>query len=130
MDKESRVRRFEVSVSPHSLKRVAVTRGAWYESPEEIEAGLAWGRRKAELFRWVRKHMGRGLTLRERRCIELHFFRAMSCRDVGLATGTTPSSVQRALNRALQKLRRSARDFRAARARSLSEAMIKPDKIR
>ena len=84
------------------------SRSLWYETAEEIEAGLAWGREKAALLRWLRRHMDRGLSLRERRCVELYFLKGMNYRTVGVATGTNASSVHRAIVRALRKLRRAA----------------------
>ncbi|HRI86951.1 MAG TPA: sigma-70 family RNA polymerase sigma factor [Candidatus Hydrogenedentes bacterium] len=105
MSKDSRASRAERIVSPHVIDKRHRSEGAWYETPEEIEAGLRWGAEKAELLRWVRRVMGRRLTKRERRCIELYFFKGMTMREAGEATKTNASSVQRAINRGLKKLR-------------------------
>ncbi len=83
-------------------------RGAWHETPVEIEAALRWGRRKARLLRWVRREMGRRLTPRERHCIEMYFFAAMSYEQIGRATGTHRSSACRAVERGLNRLRAAA----------------------
>jgi len=108
LERRTQSGRRAVSFSPASLAHLNRDRSAWYETPEEIEAGLEWGRRKAELLRWVRRQMGRRLTLRERRCIELYFFRDKNYREVAKATGTGPSSAYRATARAIRKLRRAA----------------------
>lgn len=94
---------------PHKMGQFTNDRNPWYESPEEIEAGLEWGKEKAKLLRWVRTQMGRRLTKCERRCLELYFFKGMTFREAAEATKTTPSSVHRAVRRSLLKLQRAAR---------------------
>ena len=80
----------------------------WYESQEDVEAGLRLGEEKAELMKWVRRQMGRRLTIRERRCIELYYFEGLTFREVGDRTGTNASSVFRAIKRAVRKLHTAA----------------------
>jgi RNA polymerase sigma factor (sigma-70 family) len=103
-----RARRITVLLSPRAVRRIRVTQNPWYETPEEVAAGLAWGREKARLLRWVRKRMGERLTLRERRCIELYFFQGMTYREAAVKTGVNASSVHRAVQRGLRKLRAAA----------------------
>ena len=81
----------------------------WFETPEEIEAGLTWGVEKAGMLRWVRRHMRSKLTQRERRCVELYFFKGMTYREAGAATDTSATSVYRAVRRSLRKLRVAAK---------------------
>ena len=109
MDRRSRASRFAVAAPPSYFKRLEARRNPWYESPEEIAAGLAWGRRKARLLQWVRQEMATSLTQREQECIDLYFFHGMTCREVGQATGTNASSVHRAIRRSIRKLRQAAR---------------------
>jgi len=94
---------------PEFFKMLHIRRGMWYESPDEIEAGLEWGRRKARLLRWVRRQMRRRLTSREWKCIHLYFFRGMNYIEVGDATGTNAASAHRAVARSLRKLRVAAK---------------------
>ncbi len=108
--KRSRASRFAVSIDPRWLERVENSRGAWYETSEEIESGLAWGHKKAALLRWVRRQMGRRLTRRERRCIELYYFRGKTFREAGSITKTNASSVHRAVARGVRKLRMAAQE--------------------
>lgn len=108
IDPRTRAERNAILVDPNSLCLLNLDRAAWYETEEEVEAGLAWGKRKAELLRWVRRRMGRKLTLRERRCVELYFFEGKTLREVGTLTGTTASSSHRAVRRALRKLQEAA----------------------
>jgi DNA-directed RNA polymerase specialized sigma24 family protein len=93
----------------------------WHESNEEIEAALEWGRRKAELLRWVRRQMGRRLTRMEYECVTLYFFRGMTLPEVAQALGMSLPSAHRAVARSLRKLRitaqRSARRNEAAKRR-------------
>ncbi len=121
MESRRRADRFAVSVNMDFLKRFSATQGFWYETEEEIEAGLAWGKRKEELLRWVRRQMARKLTRRERRCVEMYFFQGLSYLEVGGATGTDASSAHRAVARSLRKLRQAAR-----RARSIPTGQSRP----
>jgi RNA polymerase sigma factor (sigma-70 family) len=109
-EKRTRANRFAISMDPAVLNRFNRMRHAWYETPEEVKAGLAWGKRKAELMRWVRRQIGRRLTECERRCIELYYFEGMSFRQAAAATDTNVSSVHRAVARALRKLRQAAQE--------------------
>ena len=111
-EKPTRAERNAVDYHPASLERMPEKRGLWYETPEEVAAGLAWGQRKAELLRWVRRQMGRRLTERERRCIELYFFEGLDYRGVASQSGLSVSSAHRNVKRALRKLRQAARQVR------------------
>jgi DNA-directed RNA polymerase specialized sigma24 family protein len=108
MAERSRASRFAVFMSPEVLRHFPIEASAWHESEEEVAAGIAWGREKAVLIKWVRVQMGERLTKRERECLELYFFRNMTYRQVGLATSTNGSSAYRAVMRALRKLREAA----------------------
>ncbi|NIA13595.1 MAG: hypothetical protein GWP08_05895 [Nitrospiraceae bacterium] len=105
MEKRSRASRFALVFSPEFFNGVAIQRGPWYETAEEVADGLAWGKRKERLLRWVRVQMTERLTQRERECIELYYFRGLSCRQMGVVTGTHASSAHRALQRGIRKLR-------------------------
>ena len=105
MRDRTRAGRNAILMGPEALHLFENARGAWYEPPEEIEAGLEWGKRKAELLAWVRRQIGRHLTPRERRCVELYFFEGLTYREAGEKTGTNASSVHRAVTRSLRKLR-------------------------
>jgi len=115
-EKRTQSRRRAVAFSPASLAQLDRAVSAWYETPEEIAVGLEWGQRKAELLDWVRKQMRRKLTRRERRCVELYFFRGKNYREVATRTGTTPSSAHRAIARALRKLRWAVEQDRRSEA--------------
>ncbi|HIJ74466.1 MAG TPA: sigma-70 family RNA polymerase sigma factor [Candidatus Hydrogenedentes bacterium] len=108
MVSRNRPRRVMVPLSPEIMKGFDTTRSLWYETQEEIEAGLAWREGKAALLRWLCRQMRRRLTLRERRCLELYFFKNMNYREVAAVTGTNPSSVLRGVQRAMRKLRQAA----------------------
>ena len=105
MAERSRAEQFVIYMKPNAIDKFETTQAAWYETPAEIRAGLRWGERKAELLQWVRREMGRRLTKRERRCIELYYFHALTYEVVGKITGTNPSSAFRAVRRAVRKLR-------------------------
>ena len=102
------LRRDGISVNPEYMDHFATFKGLWHETPEEIEDGLAWGREKERLIRLIRKEMGRRLTKRERRCVELYFLRGLTYSQAGTVTKTNASSVHRAVQRGLRKLRHAA----------------------
>ena len=101
-----------VNFSPDAWAVLKVSESFWYETPEEIQAGLAWGKRKARLLRWVRREMHRQLTPTESLCLQMHYFRGMPITQIAHANGISPSSVQRALDRAIRKLRAVAQRSR------------------
>ncbi len=109
MDSRSRAERFSVSVKPEFFKMAHIRRGMWYESPEEIEAGLEWGRRKAELLRWIRRKIGRRLTLVEQRYFLLHFFKGLTFNEIAEVTGKSNAAIHRSVAQAVRKLRESAK---------------------
>lgn len=108
MTKRTRASRHEVVLTPDLLKGWNERRGAWYESPEEVEEGLAWGREKARLLRWVRRQMQGRLTSRQRMHVELYFFRGMTYIQVAQALGSNPASAHRSIQRALRRLKQAA----------------------
>jgi RNA polymerase sigma factor (sigma-70 family) len=110
MDKERLRQRMEFGVDRKAIEAAGECRGIWYESAEDVEAGLDWGARKAALLRWVRRQMGRQLTPRERRCIELYYFQGMTFQAVGEATGIDASNACRSVHRALLKLKMAAQE--------------------
>jgi DNA-directed RNA polymerase specialized sigma subunit len=108
MTKEKMDRMYMLSMAPDVMDRMPESRRAWYETESEVRAGLRWGKRKAELMKWLRKEMGRRLTAREQHCLELYFFKAMNYEQIGSATNTVSSSAFRAVRRALRKLKSAA----------------------
>jgi DNA-directed RNA polymerase specialized sigma24 family protein len=105
---QTRVNRLGISVPPEAMNGLPESAGAWHETREEVARALAWGERKGRLIAWVRETVRRRLSYRERRCIELHFFEGLSCREAAARAGTSASSMHRGLRRALDKLRDAA----------------------
>ncbi|NUM52244.1 MAG: sigma-70 family RNA polymerase sigma factor [Candidatus Hydrogenedentes bacterium] len=126
MIQRSRASRFIVYARPEFMQFRTIQEKMWYETPEEIEDGLRWGEEKAALLKWVRRQMGRRLTKRERRCIELYFFEGLTFREVGDRTGTNASSAYRAIGRAIRKLHKAA----AKGEGNLAKAMPKGRRFR
>ncbi len=104
----TRANRLAVSVPPESMVHLPESAGAWHETREEVERALAWGEHKAQLIAWVRETLRRRLSETERRCIELHYFAGLGCREAAARAGISPSSMHRGLQRALEKLREAA----------------------
>lgn len=112
MTDEKRFQQHEYLMDPAKFGVIGETDGLWHETDEEVRDGLEYGREKARLLRWVRRHMRSRLTARERHCIELLFFRGLTCREAGARIGTQPSSVHRSAQRGLAKLRRQLENRR------------------
>jgi predicted DNA-binding protein (UPF0251 family) len=77
----------------------------WFETPEDIEAGLAWGREKEALLARVREWMAACLSDMERKSIALYYFENLNYRDAADRLGVNASTVCRAVHRATEKLR-------------------------
>ena len=110
MKPRKRLTRLAVVVSTDRVESHSSSESLSFETAEEVEKELAVGREKARLLRWVRRHMGRRLTRRERHCLELHYFEGLTYRQIGERTGTAPSSAYRAVKRSLRKLRMAANE--------------------
>lgn len=92
--------------TPEFLTNLGDSRGPWYETADEIEAGLAWGTRKRFLLRRISHSMRGCLTSRERECIKLRFFRGFTLCEISRRLKMDTSSIHRALKAAIKKLRR------------------------
>lgn len=90
------------------LTDLNATDSPWHETKREIRDRLRWGRLKAERLRWVRSQMAQVLSLKERRCIRLYYFRGLTYRQIGEKLDVNVTSVYRAVNRGVQKLRQAA----------------------
>lgn len=97
-------------VSPEKLAYMAERVPDWRERPEDIRAGLAWGREKARLLAWVRVTMQERCTEREQMCLHCHFFLGLTYETIAKMTGTNRSSVYRAAQRGIRRLREAARE--------------------
>ena len=101
----------EISVTPAKLERIANHRGL--RSDPELEAAAAKRREQEQtlLLRWVRREMGRRLTTREQRLVELYYLEAMTLEEVARRRKIHFSTVSRSLRRAVGKLRAAAREM-------------------
>ncbi len=104
-----RENRNSVTLEPAKLERYIAENRMWYETPEEIRAGLEWGRRKQSLLRWVRRQMGRRLTLKERRSIELRFFHNLTFAEMGDEMQLDAVTAWRVVQASIKKLQKAAR---------------------
>ena len=92
------------------LKNLDASDTPWYESEEEIEERLRWGKEKAKQLSWVRGQMSARLTEKERQCVRLYYFKQLSYREIGEKLGINVSSVYRAVERGVRKLREAAEE--------------------
>ena len=100
----------EVMVAPERLADLPAERGMWHEGPEDVALARARAAEKARLLRWTREAMQRRLTARERRLVELYYFEAQTLAQVARRRRVHPSTVSRALRRAVRKLRAAAEE--------------------
>ena len=105
----TRSERMAMYVAPARLDRVIRERQAWYETREEIEAGVEWGRIKCRLLQWVRLRMDMHMTPQERRCLELYYFFGLTVREIGEDTKLTNSAIHASLRRCVHRLRTMAK---------------------
>jgi len=92
------------------LEGLTLAQTPWHEDEDAIRRGLEWGRKKAKMLRWVESQMVLRLTPIERNCIELYYFRGMNYREAAEALDVNASSVYRAVNRGIRKLREAAKN--------------------
>ena len=126
MRESTRAGRNAIAMSPEAMRHFESERAAWFETSEEIEEGIEWGKRKALLLHWVRRQMNAHLTERERRCVELYFFESHTYREIGRITGTNASSAYRAVARSLRKLRVQAKENGPKRGVSVARTSSNP----
>ena len=77
----------------------------WHETPEEIEAGLAWGERKEYLTEWVRYHMRKVLLRSQQNTVSLYLFHGMTFDQVAKVTGVDKSVVCKRMKQSVERLR-------------------------
>ncbi len=92
------------------LDGLSIAQTPWCEDEEAIRRGLEWGRKKVRMLKWVESQMLLRLTPVERRCIELYYFEALNYREAAWVLDVNASSVQRAVQRGIRKLRDAARE--------------------
>jgi len=112
MEERTRADRHESLLSPEIMRGFRIEQSAWHETRSDVADGVAWGFRKAVLLAWVREQMHLALTARERHCLELYYFRGLTYREAGAATNTNASSVYRAVQRSIRKLRKAAKELK------------------
>ncbi len=98
----------ELPAHPIFLGRLSISQTPWFETAQQIRAGLEHGRQTAHLLEWVRSQMRLRLSPVERRCIELYYFEDLNYRQAAEALGVNVTSVYRGVRRALRKLRVAA----------------------
>lgn len=99
-----------MAVAPDKLAYMAERVPDWREKPEDIAEGLAWGRDKKRLLAWVKETMKERLTEREQFCLYLHFFHGITYEAIAQQTNTNRSSVYRAAQRGIRRLREAAQE--------------------
>ena len=100
----------ERSFDPSAIARFANENGLWYETRDEIAAGLRNGRRRARLLAVVRKVMPQCLTARQQLCLTEHYFEGKSYRQIGQEQGLHFTTVGQHVTAAVRRLRKALCD--------------------
>ncbi len=93
-----------VLMSQHFLEQIPSSKSLWYETPEEIEKKLQWGKEKARLLQWVQKQIQRKLTVKERNYIELYYFQGLTLELISKKYHSNPANISRTIRRGIKKL--------------------------
>ena len=109
MEKRVHSDRYRLHVKPAVLESYSEEDSLWRETEAEVQRELARGEDRARLLKWVRRQMGRRLTLAQRQCIELYYFEGLTYTEVGNRQGCSASSACRSVKRGLNRLRAAAR---------------------
>ncbi len=91
----------------HLLENLPISSGPWYESPAEIEAAFRATAERERRVAWMLRRIDK-LPPVERSSVRFHYFEGLSYRDAGLRLGLNASSVLRAAERGLRRLREAA----------------------
>lgn len=110
MDNRTFSDRYKVSCGPSLMARFNNQDSPWSEDGQDIEIGLAWGREKERLLKWVRLQMRRHLTQKQRRALHLHYFKNLTFGEIALEMGCSPSAACRSVQRGVDRLRDVARE--------------------
>ena len=110
MDNRTYSDRYKVNYSPSVMAGFTNEEGPWSENEQDIVAGLAWGREKDRLLKWVRLQMRRHLTRKQRRALQLYYFKNLTFGEIALEVGCSPSAACRSVQRGVERLRDVARE--------------------
>ncbi len=96
----------ERSVDSLGMARFTNENSLWYETHDEIAAGLRDGRRRARLLAAVCKVMPDCLTARQQLCLAEHYFEGKSYRRIGQEQGLHFTTVGQHVTAAVRRLRK------------------------
>ena len=97
----------ERSVGQAAIEGFANEDSLWYETPDEIAAGLRDGRRRTRLQAAVLKVMASCLTARQQLCLAEHYFKCKSYRQIGREQGLHFTTIGQHVTAAVRNLRKA-----------------------
>lgn len=109
MEKRMYADRYRVNCCPFIMAEFTNEESPWSEDEATVTAALAWGKEKALLLKWVRRQMRQRLTLKQRRAIDLHYFKDLTYAEVGEKMGCSASAACRSVLRGIKRLRHAAK---------------------
>jgi len=93
-----------VFVSSQFLEEISEAQSLWYETPEEIESKIQWGKEKVRLLNWVKNQMERKLSIKERKYIEHYYLQGETLEAISKKFHSHPATIHRAIRRGIKKL--------------------------
>lgn len=105
---QSRSYRMGIITHPRRLEGISLTRTHWFEDLETKCTGFRLTQERRRKLQWVRSQMRLVLSEVEQRCITLYYFEGLNYREAAGKMDLQPSTVHRAVHRAIKKLRKAA----------------------
>lgn len=107
---DSRSNRLGINTNPRILDSLNEDRSPWHETPEDFFDAIrrSWVRRRK--LQWVRAQMRIWLSEVEQRSVALYYWHGLNYRQAAAILGMQPSTVNRAVKRAIKKLRIAAEE--------------------
>lgn len=93
----------------YALERADNEHSPWYETPEEVEAGLEYGREKDEQLQRVAQVMVDLLNEDERVTMELRYKHGLTYRQIAEIMDRNASTIHRRIQRCIRKIQKRIR---------------------
>lgn len=105
---DSRSLRYGIPTNPRIFENLNEDRSPWHETTEDVFDMFrkTWVRRRK--LQWVRAQMRICLSKVEQRSVALYYWHGLTYRQAASILGVRPSTVNRAVKRAIKKLRVAA----------------------
>ena len=97
-----------LTIDQQFIEDLSNEKGVWYETRQEVAAGLAWGAEKAKKLDWVRAQMETAFSEKQRYYLEAYFFQGLSFREIAKNGDVKVAVVFRSIHRSIRRLQKLA----------------------